>query len=100
MFGNLFGSRDKKEKKANDEHGVREDGKVRLPPGQYLTTGWPVLHYGGIPRITLPAWEMRVWGEVEAEKIYSWHPPPQAPWVQSSGLLGLEALTFEALDEA
>ena len=36
----------------------------------------------------------------EAEKIYSWHPAPQAPWLPSSGLLGLEALTFESLDEA
>ena len=26
---------------------------ARLPPGQYLTEKWPVLHYGGVPRIKL-----------------------------------------------
>jgi DMSO/TMAO reductase YedYZ molybdopterin-dependent catalytic subunit len=72
MFGNFFGGREKKEKKANDEHGVRDDGKPRLPPGQYLTQGWPVLHYGGIPRIDMPTWELKVWGAVEAEKTFTW----------------------------
>jgi len=38
--------------------------------------------------------------EGEAEKIYSWHPAPQTPWLPSVGLLGLEALSFESLDEA
>ena len=28
---------------------MRPDGKLRLPPGQHLTTGWPVLHYGSDP---------------------------------------------------
>lgn len=37
----------------------------RLPPGQYLTEKWPVLHYGGVPRVDLPTWDFRLFGEVE-----------------------------------
>jgi DMSO/TMAO reductase YedYZ molybdopterin-dependent catalytic subunit len=44
----------------------------RLPPGQYQTEKWPVLHYGGIPRIDLAAWEFRVAGEVEEPRRWSW----------------------------
>lgn len=51
---------------------MRPDGKVRLPPGQRLTDGWPVLHYGSIPRIDLANWKLQVWGEVEEEKSFTW----------------------------
>src|SRR6185312_15464096 len=51
---------------------MRPDGKVRLPPGQHLTTGWPVLHYGSIPRIDLATWKLHVWGLVEEEKSFIW----------------------------
>lgn len=46
---------------------VREAGydPARLPPGQYLTEKWPVLHAGEIPAIDLTTWDFRVWGEVE-----------------------------------
>jgi DMSO/TMAO reductase YedYZ molybdopterin-dependent catalytic subunit len=37
----------------------------RLPPGQYLTEKWPVLHAGGVPKVDLKTWTFRVWGEVE-----------------------------------
>ena len=37
----------------------------RLPPGQYLTKGWPVLHYGDVPRVRPTDWTFRVWGLVE-----------------------------------
>ena len=37
----------------------------RLPPGQYLTEKWPVLHYGGVPRVDLATWDLRVDGLVE-----------------------------------
>jgi acyl transferase domain-containing protein len=36
----------------------------------------------------------------EADKIYAWHPPASPAWQSSSGLLGLETLTSELLDEA
>src|SRR5919202_1162178 len=37
----------------------------RLPPGQYLTQKWPVLHYGGIPKIDLATWDFVVDGLLE-----------------------------------
>jgi DMSO/TMAO reductase YedYZ molybdopterin-dependent catalytic subunit len=37
----------------------------RLPPGQYLTDKWPVLHAGSVPDTDLATWEFRVFGEVE-----------------------------------
>jgi DMSO/TMAO reductase YedYZ molybdopterin-dependent catalytic subunit len=37
----------------------------RLPPGQYLTEKWPVLHAGTVPRTDLATWDFKVFGEVE-----------------------------------
>jgi DMSO/TMAO reductase YedYZ molybdopterin-dependent catalytic subunit len=37
----------------------------RLPPGQYLTDKWPVLHAGTVPDSDLATWDFRVFGEVE-----------------------------------
>ena len=38
---------------------------ARLPPGQYLTEKWPVLHAGSVPSTDLATWDLRVFGEVE-----------------------------------
>ena len=43
----------------------------RLPPGQYLTKGWPVLHYGDVPRVRLADWTFRVWGLVEQPREWT-----------------------------
>jgi DMSO/TMAO reductase YedYZ molybdopterin-dependent catalytic subunit len=53
--------RSKAEQKLVD-HGL---DPARLPPGQYLTEKWPVLHAGTVPRTDLATWEFKVWGEVE-----------------------------------
>jgi len=45
---------------------------ARLPPGQYLTEKWPVLHAGSIPDVDLATWTFRVWGEVEAPVELTW----------------------------
>ena len=37
----------------------------RLPPGQYLTEKWPVLHYGTVPTVDLAKWDFRLEGLVE-----------------------------------
>ena len=37
----------------------------RLPPGQYLTDKWPVLHAGTVPQTDLSTWDFSVFGEVE-----------------------------------
>jgi DMSO/TMAO reductase YedYZ molybdopterin-dependent catalytic subunit len=44
----------------------------RLPPGQYLTEKWPVLHAGSVPRTDLATWDLRVFGEVEQELRLTW----------------------------
>jgi DMSO/TMAO reductase YedYZ molybdopterin-dependent catalytic subunit len=38
----------------------------RLPPGQYLTEKWPVLHYGSVPRVDLATWTFSMNGLVNA----------------------------------
>jgi len=37
----------------------------RLPPGQVLTTKWPVLHYGNVPKVDTRTWTFDVAGLVE-----------------------------------
>jgi DMSO/TMAO reductase YedYZ molybdopterin-dependent catalytic subunit len=45
---------------------------ARLPPGQYLTEKWPVLHAGSVPEVDLSSWDLAVWGEVENPIRLSW----------------------------
>ena len=47
-----------------------EDG--RLPPGQYLTTDFPVLSAGPTPHITKADWTFRVRSETGATREWSW----------------------------
>jgi DMSO/TMAO reductase YedYZ molybdopterin-dependent catalytic subunit len=39
----------------------------RLPPGQKVVDDWPVLTYGGTPRIDPASWRLRVFGAVDRE---------------------------------
>lgn len=50
----------------------RADGRRRLPPGQRLTDGWPVLHYGSIPSVDLAEWRLQIFGLVEREVTLTW----------------------------
>jgi DMSO/TMAO reductase YedYZ molybdopterin-dependent catalytic subunit len=45
---------------------------ARLPPGQYLTEKWPVLHAGDVPRTDLATWDLKVWGEVAEPLTLTW----------------------------
>jgi DMSO/TMAO reductase YedYZ molybdopterin-dependent catalytic subunit len=58
--------------KAEDK--VREAGydPARLPPGQYLTDKWPVLHAGDVPDTDLATWDLRISGEVEEPLTLGW----------------------------
>ena len=58
--------------KAEDK--VREAGydPARLPPGQYYTEKWPVLHAGEVPDVDVATWTLRVFGEVEEELTLSY----------------------------
>ena len=51
--------------KAEDK--VREAGydPARLPPGQYFTDKWPVLHAGDVPKGDLATWTLELSGEVQ-----------------------------------
>jgi DMSO/TMAO reductase YedYZ molybdopterin-dependent catalytic subunit len=56
------------------ERKVEEAGydPSRLPPGQYLTEKWPVLHAGTVPQTDLTTWDLRVFGAVENPITLSW----------------------------
>jgi len=63
MWKDILGRREEEEKVS---------GEGRLPPGQSLTQKFPVLHYGPVPRFDPKTWDLRVWGEVQAERHWSW----------------------------
>lgn len=41
----------------------------RVPPGQTLTDKWPVLHYGGVPRVSREKWSFRIFGLIDQEPV-------------------------------
>jgi len=45
---------------------------ARLPPGQYLTEKWPVLHAGTVPDTDLATWDFKVSGGIENPIRLSW----------------------------
>jgi DMSO/TMAO reductase YedYZ molybdopterin-dependent catalytic subunit len=53
----------------------------RLPPGQYFTEKWPVLHAGSVPDIDLATWDFAVWGEVDTPIRLSWEEFDRLPKV-------------------
>ena len=44
----------------------------RLPPGQYLTTDFPVLSAGPTPRTPLARWDFTLMGEIDQPKRWTW----------------------------
>ena len=58
----------------------------RLPPGQYVPRGWPVLHYGRVPP-PAPEWDLRVFGATAGGVDRRW------TWLQVTDLPTIE---FEA----
>src|SRR5215218_222007 len=61
MFDRLFGNRPSDPAVAD-----------RVPPGQYLTEKFPVLHYGSVPKTDLSTWDFKVYGEVDAPVTLTW----------------------------
>ena len=61
MFERLFGDR-------------RGDPALasRVPPGQYVTEKFPVLHYGSVPKVDLATWDFKVYGEVDSPLRFTW----------------------------
>ncbi len=48
------------------------DVSDRLPPGQYLTTDFPVLSAGPTPKVSLDTWTFGIVGEVEEAQRWTW----------------------------
>lgn len=54
----------------------------RVPPGQFLTEKFPVLHYGETPQYpTLERWDFRVFGLVGQEQRLSWAQMMEMPTI-------------------
>src|SRR5215218_6509227 len=63
----------------------------RLPPGQYMTKKWPVLHAGQVPEADLRTWNLRVFGEVEQELELTWEEVAALP--RSSSVQDIHCVT-------
>ena len=48
------------------------DDPSRIPPGQRLTPGWPVLHVGTVPAIDPADWRLVVTGRVQGRAVLGW----------------------------
>jgi DMSO/TMAO reductase YedYZ molybdopterin-dependent catalytic subunit len=51
----------------------------RLPPGQYLTEKWPVLHAGSVPHVDLNTWTFTLDGLVETPVTLTYEDLKQLP---------------------
>lgn len=47
-------------------------GGSDVPPGQFVTSKFPILTYGPTPRISLDSWRFRIFGLVETEREFDW----------------------------
>ncbi|MGM3306714.1 sulfite oxidase-like oxidoreductase [Anabaena sp. WFMT] len=43
-------------------HKPNQEESDRVPPGQHLAKGFPVLTYGETPQVSIEEWEFRIWG--------------------------------------
>ena len=53
----------------------------RVPPGQFLTTKFPVLTYGSTPKVDLAAYSLRMFGLVEREVKLDWKEFTALDWI-------------------
>jgi DMSO/TMAO reductase YedYZ molybdopterin-dependent catalytic subunit len=51
----------------------QSDLAARIPPGQYLERGFPVLSAGPTPKTSLEVWDFSLQGEVEQPQRWSWN---------------------------
>jgi len=57
-------------------------GMPKLPVGQTVTSGWPVLDLGRQPNVPLTKWELLVDGAVEEPRKFSWKDFMDLPQVE------------------
>jgi DMSO/TMAO reductase YedYZ molybdopterin-dependent catalytic subunit len=71
----------------------------RLPPGQYIPRGWPVLHYGPVPRIKPDTWDFRVFGATADAEEGRWTWPELSELPRSETQADFHCVTkFSVLD--
>lgn len=51
----------------------------KLPPGQFETDSWPILHQGDIYQYNEETWSFRLFGQVETEKTLSYQEVMELP---------------------
>ena len=51
---------------------IRDDGRERLPAGQYLTKKWPILSYESTPKFDAEKYRFKVWGSVAEPFELTW----------------------------
>ncbi len=56
--------------------------KQRVPPGQRLTDRFPVLHYGPLPSFDPTTWDLRLFGLVEKEIVFTYEQFTALPTVK------------------
>src|SRR6266849_8638711 len=77
--------------KAEDKVRAAGYDPARLPPGQYLTEKWPVLHAGDVPSVHLATWTFRIYGAVEQEVTLDWNAFNELP--RSSNVQDIHCVT-------
>jgi DMSO/TMAO reductase YedYZ molybdopterin-dependent catalytic subunit len=60
-------------------HRQRSEEQKRLPPGQYLVSGFPVLSAGPTPHTSLEQWDFTIEGELDLPRRWSWREFQQLP---------------------
>ena len=81
----------KKEAWAQAKRGLTEEGvppdtrkrEGRLPPGQHITQGWPVLDLGVHPTISFADWTLTIGGTVAQPVVWTWEDFLQQPQLAS-----------------
>ena len=56
----------------------------RVPPGQHLTRGFPILDLGVHPDLSPENWRLKIWGEVENPVELTWDEFRQLPRVRQT----------------
>lgn len=59
--------------RADNEGTGETPATAALPPGQRLQRGWPVLHYGPVPKFRPDSWEFRVFGHTADGEKHTWN---------------------------
>ena len=58
----------------------------RLPPGQYIPRGWPVLHYGPVPTFKPATWDFKIFGSTAdgVDKLWTWPEFGELPLIETA----------------